>query len=82
MTLCDVVPQLLWLQADIVSSITFVDGVGTTHRVARSSRVGRGVVGGLGMLGVITEVTLQLTPGLGRMRSWSTGPRSDANMAQ
>jgi hypothetical protein len=34
------------------------------------------------MLGVITEVTLQLQPGLGRMRSWSTGVRSDANLAQ
>jgi hypothetical protein len=79
---CAAVSRLCWLQADIVSTITFVDGAGTIRRVARNSRVGRGLAGGLGMLGVITEVTLQLTPGLGKMRSWSTGPRSDANIAQ
>jgi hypothetical protein len=79
---CAAVSRLCWLQADIVSIITFVDGAGTIRRVVRNSRVGRGLAGGLGMLGVITEITLQLTPGLGRMRSWSPGARSDANMAQ
>jgi FAD/FMN-containing dehydrogenase len=80
--LLSIVSHLSRLQADIVTAIMFVDGTGTTHRVPRSSRVGRGLAGGLGLLGVITEVSLQLRPGLGRMRSWSTGPRSDANMAQ
>lgn len=68
--------------ADIVRAITFVDGTGNITRVSRNSNVGRGLVGGLGMLGVITEVTLQLKPGSGKTRSWSPGLRSDANFAQ
>lgn len=62
--------------------ITFVDGTGKINRVGRNSRVGRGLAGGLGMLGVMTEITLQLQPGLGKARTWSTGARSDKNMAQ
>ncbi|WIA10633.1 hypothetical protein OEZ85_010815 [Tetradesmus obliquus] len=68
--------------ADIVKVITFVDGTGKINRVGRNSRVGRGLAGGLGMLGVMTEITLQLQPGLGKARTWSTGARSDKNMAQ
>ncbi|KAF6256372.1 hypothetical protein COO60DRAFT_1640790 [Scenedesmus sp. NREL 46B-D3] len=68
--------------ADIVKVITFVDGTGEINRVNRNSAVGRGLSGGLGMLGVMTEIVLQLQPGLGKTRSWSTGARSDANMAQ
>lgn len=68
-------------QADIVTHIKFVDGTGKIRQTARSSNIGRGLAGGLGMLGVITEVTLQLQPGLGKTRSWGTGIRSDANMA-
>lgn len=74
--------QHIDLQADIVRAITFVDGTGNITRVSRNSNVGRGLVGGLGMLGVITEVTLQLKPGSGKTRSWSPGLRSDANFAQ
>jgi FAD/FMN-containing dehydrogenase len=70
------------LQADVVKIITFVDGTGNITRASRNSNVGRGLVGGVGMLGVITEVTLQLKPGLSKMRSWGTGVRSDANFAQ
>jgi FAD/FMN-containing dehydrogenase len=70
------------MQGDIVRAITFVDGTGNITRVSRSSKVGRGLVGGVGMLGVITEVTLQLKPGLGKAKSWSSGVRSDANIAQ
>jgi FAD/FMN-containing dehydrogenase len=58
-----------------------VDGTGKIHKVNRFSKVGRGLAGGLGMLGVMTEITLQLQPGLGKTRSWGTGARSDANMA-
>jgi FAD/FMN-containing dehydrogenase len=70
------------MQADIVKAITFVDGTGNITRVNRNNRVGRGLAGGLGMLGVMTEITLQLQPGLGKTRSWGTGARSDTNMAQ
>jgi FAD/FMN-containing dehydrogenase len=47
-------------QADFVTSITFVDGKGDIHTVDRDCFEGRGLLGGLGMLGVITEVTLKL----------------------
>jgi FAD/FMN-containing dehydrogenase len=70
------------VQADIVRKITFVDGTGKVTTVDRASLVGRGLAGGLGMLGVMTEITLQLQPGLGKTRSWSTGAKSDANIAQ
>jgi hypothetical protein len=62
--------HILALQADIVKMITFVDGTGQVTTVNRESLVGRGLAGGLGMLGVITEITLQLQPGLGKTRSW------------
>jgi FAD/FMN-containing dehydrogenase len=70
------------MQGDFVTAITFVDGTGNITQVSRNSNIGRGLVGGLGMLGVITEVSLRLKPGLGKARSWSTGLRSDANFAQ
>lgn len=51
---------LCGLQADFVTSVTFVDGKGVIYTVDRDSTEGRGLMGGLGMLGVITEVTLKL----------------------
>jgi FAD/FMN-containing dehydrogenase len=69
-------------QADIVRGITFVDGTGNVTRVSRNSHVGRGLVGGVGMLGVITEITVQLRPGIGKTKIWGTGVKSDANFAQ
>jgi FAD/FMN-containing dehydrogenase len=65
----------------MVRAITFVDGTGNIT-VTRNSNVGRGLAGGLGVLGVITEVTVQLKPGIGKVRSGSTGAKSDANFAQ
>jgi hypothetical protein len=47
-------------QADFVTFVTFVDGRGDIHTVDRDCFEGRGLLGGLGMLGVITEVTLKL----------------------
>ena len=49
-------------KADAVIDITFVDSDGGVHTVTRGSLQGRAIVGGLGLLGVVTELTLQLTP--------------------
>lgn len=69
-------------QADIVTSITFVDGCGRINTVDRNSLVGRGLAGGVGMLGIITEVTLQLKPGLSKAKVFAIGPKPDADIAQ
>jgi FAD/FMN-containing dehydrogenase len=45
---------------DIVSNIQWVDGKGEVHTSARSSPEGRAICGGLGVTGVVTQVTLQL----------------------
>jgi FAD/FMN-containing dehydrogenase len=70
------------MQVDMVSNITFVDGTGKAHTVPRDGLEGRGLAGGLGMLGVITEVTLRLQPGLGKTRVWAIGPKSDDGIEQ
>jgi hypothetical protein len=48
------------VQCDIVTEITFVDGQGVVHVVPRHSAAGRGLCSGLGLLGIITELTLQM----------------------
>jgi hypothetical protein len=48
------------LQCDIVTEITFVDGLGNVHVVPRHSAAGRGLCSGLGLLGIITELKLQM----------------------
>lgn len=45
---------------DIILSMQWVDGTGKVHTSARDSPEGRAICGGLGVLGVITELTLQL----------------------
>jgi FAD/FMN-containing dehydrogenase len=47
---------------DIVVSLTWVNAKGEVRTSSRYSREGRALVGGAGLLGVITEVTLQLEP--------------------
>lgn len=68
-------------QADIVTSITFVDGKGRVRTVSRSGPIGRALSGGLGLLGVITEVTLRLQSGLSKTQTWAIGPQLDTNIA-
>jgi FAD/FMN-containing dehydrogenase len=68
-------------QADIVTSITFVDGRGQVRTVSRNGAIGRALSGGLGMLGIITEVTLRLQPGLSKTRTWAIGPQPDTAVA-
>ncbi|WIA43108.1 hypothetical protein OEZ86_009627 [Tetradesmus obliquus] len=45
---------------DIVTNIQWVDGKGEVHSSDRSSPEGRAICGGLGVTGVVTQVTLQL----------------------
>jgi len=70
------------VQADMVTHITFVDGTGRIHTVDRYCLEGRGLSGGLGMLGIITEVTLKLQEGLQKTKLWAIGPQADTNIEQ
>jgi FAD/FMN-containing dehydrogenase len=45
---------------DIVTNIRWVDGKGEVHTSERSSPEGKAICGGLGVTGVVTQVTLQL----------------------
>eukprot|EP00882_Tetradesmus_deserticola_P017756 GHRQ01019044.1.p1 GENE.GHRQ01019044.1~~GHRQ01019044.1.p1 ORF type:complete len:130 (-),score=23.88 GHRQ01019044.1:262-651(-) len=45
---------------DIVTSIQWVDGKGGVQTSARSSPEGKAICGGLGVIGVVTQLTLQL----------------------
>jgi len=47
---------------DLLQDLTWVDARGETRHSARDSVEGRAIVGGLGLLGVLTEVTLLLGP--------------------
>lgn len=49
-------------QGDIALEFTWVDASGTVHTSSRQSAEGRGLAGGLGLIGIITEVKLQMTP--------------------
>lgn len=48
--------------ACITRSFTWVDSSGNVHVSARDSAEGRGLAGGVGLIGIITEVELQMTP--------------------
>lgn len=69
-------------QADMVTHITFVDGRGEIHTVDRHCLEGRGLTGGLGLLGVITEVTIRVRQGLLKTHLWAVGPKNDTNIEQ
>lgn len=58
-------------QCDYLIDITWVDANGTVHISDRRSDEGRAICGGIGLLGVITELTLQLTPSTNtRLSTW------------
>lgn len=65
----------------MVTAITFVDAKGSVRTVARSSAIGRALSGGLGTLGIITEVTLRLQKGLRTTRTFAIGPKPDTGIA-
>ncbi|KAI8477082.1 MAG: hypothetical protein J3K34DRAFT_399332 [Monoraphidium minutum] len=48
--------------ADATINITWVDVEGTVHTSARHSPEGHALSGGVGMMGIITEVGVQMTP--------------------
>jgi FAD/FMN-containing dehydrogenase len=61
-------------------SVTWVDASGAVVRSTRDSPEGRAIVGSLGLLGVVTEVTLQLTPA-SNTRFDTVWKKSDASIA-
>ena len=44
----------------MVSEITWVDGKGEVHTAKRDSPEGHGLCSGMGLLGIISEVKMQL----------------------
>ena len=65
-----------------MTEMTFVDGTGEIHTVDRYCLEGRGLSGGLGMLGIITEVTLKLQLGLQKTKLWAVGAKPDTNIEE
>lgn len=49
------------MQADTVVEIVWVDGKGEVHTSARDSPEGRAFCGGLGLIGIMTELVIQMT---------------------
>lgn len=49
-------------QGDITLEFTWVDASGNVHVSDRYSPEGKGLAGGVGLIGIITEVKLQMTP--------------------
>jgi hypothetical protein len=54
--------MLLFVQADILLELTWVDGQGKIHVSDRNSTAGKALVAGLGLGGVVTEMLLQVQP--------------------
>jgi FAD/FMN-containing dehydrogenase len=50
------------LQCDIILDFTWVDGHGKIHVTPRATEEGLAICSGMGILGIITEVTFQFTP--------------------
>lgn len=73
-------PHPVFLQCDWVLNITWVDAKGEIHTAQQGSDEARGLCGGIGLLGVITELSLQLTePTNTRLSTWYI--KDDANIA-
>jgi hypothetical protein len=49
-------------QADLVLEVSWVDGSGTPRTSKRASLEARGLAGGVGAFGVVTELLLQVGP--------------------
>lgn len=49
------------MQCDWFVDVTWVDAVGNVHTSARGSTEAEALCGGLGLLGTLTEFTLQMT---------------------
>jgi hypothetical protein len=67
-------------QSDIMTEFKWVNAKGEVLTSARDSPEGRAVVGSIGLLGVVTEVTLQLAP-LSNTRFDTVWKRGDGSIA-
>lgn len=64
---------------DWIVNVTFIDGKGEIHTVGKGSDELRGICGSIGLLGIVTEVTLQLTETTNtRLSTWYV--RDDDNI--
>lgn len=54
-------PPLLRAQCDWFVDVTWVDAAGTVRTSAKGSAEAEALCGGLGLLGTLTEFTLQMT---------------------
>lgn len=50
------------MQGDITLEFTWIDASGTVRTSDRHSPEGKGLAGGVGLIGIISEVKLQMTP--------------------
>lgn len=64
----------------VVTRVTWVDGNATVHDTPASDPVFNGICGGIGLLGVITEIELQLAPASNTLLQ-SQLLKPDANLA-
>lgn len=53
---------MLMMQGDIALEFTWVDASGVVRTSDRHSPEGKGLAGGVGLIGIITEIKLQMTP--------------------
>jgi hypothetical protein len=65
---------------DIVIDYVWVDAAGTVHVSPRASPAGNAIAGGIGTIGIVTEVTLQLEP-LSKTVATTTTALPDAALA-
>jgi FAD/FMN-containing dehydrogenase len=63
-----------------VLNVTWVDAAGSVHNHGRDTDEVRAMCGGVGVLGVITELALQLTPPTNTRLSTPRYLASDANL--
>lgn len=68
-------------QGDIALEFTWVDASGDVHVSGRHSAEGKGLAGGVGLIGIITEIKLQLTP-LSYTKAISKNLLPDHNIAE
>lgn len=71
---------LCMLQCDWFVDVTWVDSTGKVHTSTKGSEEAFALCGGLGLLGTITEFTLQLTP-TSKTRFFTWYLKDDTNLA-
>eukprot|EP00879_Flechtneria_rotunda_P014072 GHRR01014702.1.p1 GENE.GHRR01014702.1~~GHRR01014702.1.p1 ORF type:complete len:461 (+),score=131.27 GHRR01014702.1:498-1880(+) len=65
---------------DIALEFTWVDSAGNVHISARNSPEGHGLAGGVGLIGILSEIKLQMTP-LTNTKAISINLLPDTNIA-